>query len=45
MRTVLALGVGIFAGIQFHIHIVRKAIDRHSGYGMQWKEEEKWNRD
>jgi hypothetical protein len=44
MRTILALGVGIFAGIQFHVHVVRRAIDKHSNYGTQWKEETKWNR-
>lgn len=44
MRTILALGVGIFAGIQFHVHVVRRAIDKHSNYGTQWKEEAKWNR-
>jgi hypothetical protein len=45
MRTILALGVGIFAGIQFHVHVVRRAIDKHSNYGTQWKEEYKWNRE
>jgi hypothetical protein len=45
MRTILALGVGIFAGIQFHIHVVRRAIEKHNEYGTQWKEEYKWNRE
>ena len=45
MRTVLALAVGVFAGIQFHIHVVKKAIEKHDQYGTQWKEEYKWNRE
>lgn len=44
MRTILALGVGVFAGIQFHIHVVKRAIEKHDQYGTQWKEEDKWNR-
>jgi hypothetical protein len=44
MRTILALVVGIFTGIQFHIHVVEKAIKRHDQYGTQWKEEKRWNR-
>lgn len=44
MKAILALMVGIFAGIQFHIHVVRKSIEKHSSYGIQWAEEEKWNR-
>ena len=45
MRTILALAVGVFAGIQFHIHVVKKAIEKHDEYGTQWKEEYKWNRE
>lgn len=45
MRTILALAVGVFAGIQFHIHVVKKAIEKHNEYGTQWKEEAKWNRE
>jgi hypothetical protein len=44
MRTLLALGVGIFAGIQFHIYVITKSIEKHDQYGTQWSEEEKWNR-
>lgn len=44
MRTVLALIIGIFAGIKFHIHVLERAIERHDKYGIQWKEEERWNR-
>ena len=45
MRTILALAVGVFAGIQFHIHVVKRAIEKHDEYGTQWKEEYKWNRE
>ena len=45
MRTILALAVGVFAGIQFHIHVVKRAIEKHNEYGTQWKEEYKWNRE
>lgn len=45
MRTILALAVGVFAGIQFHIHVVKRAIEKHNEYGTQWKEEAKWNRE
>ena len=44
MKTVLALVVGIFAGIQFHINVVERAIRKHDKYGTQWREEAKWNR-
>lgn len=45
MKTILALAVGIFTGIQFHIHVVKRAIEKHDEYGTQWKEEYKWNRE
>ena len=44
MKTILALGIGVFMGIQFHIHVVRRAIEKHDQYGTQCKEEAKWNR-
>ena len=44
MRTVLALIVGIFAGIQFHIHVITRSIEKHDQYGTQWREENRWNR-
>jgi len=45
MRTVLALIVGLLAGIKFHILVVERAIKNHDKYGTQWKEEIKWNRE
>jgi hypothetical protein len=44
MRTVLALIVGLIAGIKFHILVVERAIKNHDKYGVQWEEEAKWNR-
>lgn len=43
MKTVLALAVGVIVGIKFHIFVLERAIKSHDKYGVQWKEEYKWN--